>query len=338
MTTTLYFDDFLLYYEKAKILQDRNLGFLPPDTKVNDPLMDNITIYDCVERRVAGFSNMLQQLWYGSQNPKKHQINTNFDVLRHGWSLDTWLYVFLTHRMTGSGASFEHDHGFRNSILPTFGKQCLDITEMVDMIKMWNRPMFTSIGNQPPSIKKPNNSPYATGGAWFLCEYAPEFIKDLSAWLRQGSVKSIRGTVDWCIDWIVERGFKRFKFVLTAFAMDIAEYFPLLTDPYSHANYGSNAVKTLDLCYDSNGSKNAAFHDAAMDHLCQSVTAQFGTRVKPMDIEDVLCDSQRDWGNYVPKGYEYLRPDQVENRSIVTDFPKHATYNKHLEMWKGRLF
>ena len=34
------------------------------------------------------------------------------------WDRVEWFFVFLLHRITGSGASFEADHGYRNSILP----------------------------------------------------------------------------------------------------------------------------------------------------------------------------------------------------------------------------
>lgn len=99
MQTTSYFDDFLLYYKKAEILQNKNLGLVLSSVTANDPLMDHITIYDTISRKFAGFSNALQQLWCGSENPKKHQANPYFDGLREKWSLETWLFVFIVHRI-----------------------------------------------------------------------------------------------------------------------------------------------------------------------------------------------------------------------------------------------
>lgn len=326
MQTTCYFDDFLLYYQKAKILEDRNFGSLPPDTKCDDPIMDNITIYDTIHRRFAGFSNQLQQLWYGSENPKIHHRVSQYDDLRYRWDRTTWLYVFLVHRLTGSGASFQHDHGFRNTILPTFATKCADVDHMTEVIRMWNVPMYTSIGNQIPAFPKPQDG-YANGGKYYLCEFSPLMARDLMNWFSaNGGNKGIREVVDWCLDWNTEHGCKRFKFVLTAFVMDIAEYMPDLVDPRSHANYGKNALESLDLQFTPQIGKprNDAFYDAAMDFLCESVNGM------PYDVEDVLCDSIRYWENYIPKGYGHLTPEQIPNRSTITDHPKHVSYLNHL--------
>lgn len=334
MQTTAYYDDFLLYYKKAEILQKKNLGLVLSSVIANDPLMDHITIYDTISRKFAGFSNALQQLWCGSENPKQHQANPHFDGLREKWSTETWLFVFIVHRMTGSGASFQYDHGFRNSILATFGTRCLNIDEMIEIIFTWQGPMFTSIGNQPPSIKKPNNSTYATGGAYFFCEYGKQLAYDLAQWLRSGGIKTIRETVEFCLDWVSENGFKRFKFVLTAVAMDIAEYMSDLVDPRSHANYGKNALESLDLMFtpDEGKHRNDAFYDEVMDFLCDTVVGM------PYDVEDVLCDFVRAQENYIPKGYSHLSIDQIKYNSFDLHPVKHQSYHDHIKNLQSRLF
>ena len=77
ITLTPYFADFLLYYEKAKKLQnDCNLGGKPFVGHVGDDLMEQITIYDTVERQHAGFQNMLQDLWFGTKAPKYSTIGS----------------------------------------------------------------------------------------------------------------------------------------------------------------------------------------------------------------------------------------------------------------------
>jgi len=330
MYTTRYFDDFLLYYKKAEILEKRNFSILPPDTKCDDPLMDHITIYDTIHRKYAGFSNMLQQVWYGSSNPKVHQRVPEFDELKHKWDRTTWLYVFLVHRLTGSGASFQHDHGFRNTILPTLARQCSEIDCMTEVIRKWSVPMYTSIGNQIPAFPKPKDG-YANGGKYYLCELTPHMARDLMQWFdSNGGTKGIREVVDWCLDWNTEHGCKRFKFVMTAFVMDIAEYMPDLVDPRSHANYGKNAMESLDLMYspEAGESRNAAFYDKAMDHLCQTVGGM------PYDVEDVLCDSIRYWENYIPKGYSHLTLDQIQTRTTIVGHPKHPSYEGHVTVPK----
>ena len=126
LETTEYFEDFLRYYKLAeKVQNDCNLGGSPYLGSCGDDLIENITIYDTVERRHAGFQNMLQDLWLGSSAPKyykweeDHQSrNRSYDNLHERFSMEEWVYLFLVHRITGSGASFEADHGYRNTILP----------------------------------------------------------------------------------------------------------------------------------------------------------------------------------------------------------------------------
>ena len=60
---TDYFKDFILYAAKAKKVQNEcNLGGAPYVGSCGDDLIENVTIYDTVERKHAGFQNMLQDL------------------------------------------------------------------------------------------------------------------------------------------------------------------------------------------------------------------------------------------------------------------------------------
>ena len=64
------------YYPRALWLEDNcNLGSLSPTSEeanknVNDPLMQNVDIYNITVRRNAGFSNILEDLWFGDKTPK----------------------------------------------------------------------------------------------------------------------------------------------------------------------------------------------------------------------------------------------------------------------------
>ena len=155
------------YYPKAGWLQD-NVNWGPLDYEgpeaneiINDPLMQKIDIYDCKTRNAAGFSNVLQDLRFGSKTPKwrwqkeeRRKISASNDEI--SWPIVTWLYVMMCHRITGSGASFENDHGYRNNIIQYWGKH-RDIKDMAEDLvetKASGKPLFTSIGNQPPAPKK----------------------------------------------------------------------------------------------------------------------------------------------------------------------------------------
>lgn len=125
LVPTPYFWEAIDYVRKARILQEAALanggrGVKVP--KVGDPLMEAIPIYNTVQRRYAGFSNVLEQLWYGKDAPKfSANQDRKFVVMTEPWKklakvhTAEWLYICLAHRITGSGASFEWDHGWRNN-------------------------------------------------------------------------------------------------------------------------------------------------------------------------------------------------------------------------------
>ena len=189
-----YYQDFLAYYQKAKLVQKcANLGGYPYIGSCGDDLIENVTIYDTVERKHAGFQNMLQDLWFGSKAPKyykwsnEHKArNDSYNDQHKFWSRREWLWIFMFHRITGSGASFEQDHGYRNTVVPQLAK-LKTCEEMVRWVRNNDdTPMFTSIGNQIPmfpskhlweSLNK-SGFDYKTPGKLWLCECMTELVDD----------------------------------------------------------------------------------------------------------------------------------------------------------------
>lgn len=326
-----YYDDFLTYYDKAKVLQNEcNLGGKPYVGMVGDDLMEQVTIYDTVERRYAGFSNMLQDLWLGSANPKffkqpawMQERTMSYDGQHEKWNDYTWLYVFLLHRATGSGASFEGDHGYRNTILPHIAMK-RDVAAMVEFIKDYDQAMFTSIGNQIPPFPKPEQ-PYATGGKFYLATMAPRLIADVLEHIENAKFHGmrlvpIREIVDFMTEWHHSRGLRAFHFVFTAFAADIADYMPHYVDPKSHMYYGKNAKEAMELMATKVKGTKDQFYDSVM------AAAVRDTLGDPRDLEDVMCDFIRYQENYIPdnreKTYAHLDRAAVWNNSAITDHPK----------------
>jgi hypothetical protein len=337
ITTTHYYQDFLNYYQKAKILQNEcNLGGKPYIGMVDDDLMEQVTIYDTVERRYAGFSNMLQDIWLGSSNPKFFKQPTwmktrtlTYDKLYHKLTMYEWMYLFFVHRVTGSGASFEEDHGYRNTIIPHLAYMDT-VKEMADYIAKYDRPMFTSIGNQIPPFPKPTLDAAAegltTGGKYYLTKIAPELIHRTMDFLLleleiTGQKVPIRTIVDYMVDYHRSRGDRAFHFVFTAFAADLADYFPEFVDPKSHMYYGKNAQESMDLMATKAAKMNRMdFHDAVM------TKAMADTGGDPRDLEDVFCDYIRYLENYIPDNkqqtYAHLDRSKVWNNSEIWDHPK----------------
>jgi hypothetical protein len=353
---TQYYTDFIEYYKKAIQLQRRNLGlsFEP----IDDDLMNAVTIYDTVNRRYAGFSKVLEDLHYGPEPIKYREART-----KKAYSFDhaQWQFIHLVHRITGSGASFEKDHGYRNTIV----FELADALELggfdlaKEVVRKWdreNKAIFTSIGNQIPPFNKPN-PPYTRGGIEYLCEHADKIAISYAKWLESqpnGHNIGIRDAVDYVLDLQSTMGLKRYAFVLTAFVMDTAEYFPYLVDPMSHCYYGKNCQECLDLVGEIDGKKEIGY-DLIMESMCadvEDVMAQFvmdrkalgqptpdilprvstvqgilsPRTARPYDVEDVCCDYIRYIENHIPDNklgsYRHLDLKKVFHNSLVKNHPK----------------
>lgn len=326
-----YFEDFLLYAAKAKSVQNKcNLGGAPYIGSCGDDLIENVTIYDTVERKHAGFQNMIQDLWFADNAPKYYKWNQDHQVRSQGyrhlhetWSRREWLFVFLTHRITGSGASFEVDHGYRNTILPELAK-LKTAPEMVGWIRSYSGVMYTSIGNQIPAFPKPRGE-YKTGGKVYFGEYALqlvddvwEFVDDINSTGRKANIREI---VDFMCGWNRQRGMKAFHFQYTATVADLADYYTDIVEESSHMYYGKNAQEAMDLFASKIGRINKAqFYDVVMEE------AKIKTGGYPKDLEDVMCDYIRFVENYIPdnreKTYANLDRTKIWNTSIIKNHPK----------------
>ena len=323
---TRYFKDFEDYYVRASILNRRNAKLLSENTQTEDDLQNVIPIYDTVWRSWAGFSKMLEDAWKGPigiHAGKKKLPRPYKDLL----DLEAWLYVFLVHRITGSGASFERDHGYRNTVLvPLFNNidqlnlfdnfDTNEVNTMADFVfnYMKGAPIFTSIGNQIPPFNKPK-APYSRGGEMYLHLEAPKFVNKLSEYLTSAPKQvGIKKMTDWILDWHKSNGMKQYNFVLSAFAMDIAEYFPEYVDQQSHVYLGKNAEASLEYIFrkTGKGSKDL-FQDHCMEQLMKFAETDPAGPNTPYSIEDVLCDFIRYVKNYIPKQYarEGLNPKRL---------------------------
>lgn len=327
MIKTEFFHDFIDYYTKAWHLQEKNLG-TGIVTHVNDPLMDNITIYDTVNRRHAGFSKILEDI-HGKRIRKDLQKLQDCNDM---FSSKEYHFFHLMHRFSGSGASFQptflqdgsrnpKEHGYNNSLIPDLIlTMAMDGIEGVRYSVVHNKkPMVTSVGNQPPSLKNPDPTKYRLAQQYYFDQIAESFINDYLTFLMNNEYKNngptgIKEAVDFCCEWHKERGFKQWHFVMTAFVMDTAEYYPELVDPSSHCYYGANCIKAFDLMFikETQGRGNkAAWYEDCMTELCKAVDG------KPYDVEDVCCDIIRYWKEHIPKGYEHLTQEQRVNNSTL---------------------
>jgi hypothetical protein len=288
---TMDFVEFVSYWRRADQLQRANLG-LPATEVVKDELQLKVPIYDTTRRRYAGFSNVLEQLRYGEQSPK---IKTNRlhdrDYPEFRGSELEWFWLCLVHRCTGSGASFEQDHGWRNTIVPEAAAQG-SLRRMVQFVAKHPGPSCTSIGNQPPAVRKPHDLQGARNALQhYLANGGLALTMEFVRWLnRQRPAVPIKVAVDKALE--LNTGQKRFVFVLTAWVMDFAEYWPEKVDPQSDCYHGANARESWARFFGAGGQMTYDKGARLMADL---------TGTWPMDVEDVACDAVRWQENYIPK-------------------------------------
>ena len=149
--------------------------------------------------------------------------------------------------------------------------------------KASGRPMFTSIGNQPPAPKK------GVSNVDFMANELPEVINKFTDFLllkRRGH----KEIVDHLNEHNKKAGHRKFNFQYAAFSMDCSDYFPENADVDSHTYLGNNAVRCMKKL--SKGWKDDDFMDLLREK----------TGGKPKDLEDVMCDFVRFGQNYVPRG------------------------------------
>lgn len=339
---TPYFKDFINYYKKAEILQDQCVLGNEAYTKVgvDDNLMTQVYIYDVVNRQFADINNVVQDVWNGTKTSKIEQalrkngksyldILTEFDNKRDIWTRVEYMYAFLVHRITGSAASYVEDHGYRNTVVAKEFWKCDTIDQMVEAVRNYDQPMYTSKGCQIPGFPKltrtdlyHSSNTYAKPGKMYLCEVAPKMLSDLEKRLqyceKNNLTSPIRKIVDWMNEYNSSRKFNRFAFQYSLFVADLSDYYGVV-DADSKVYYGTAARYSLDLLAErKRGVKAMERHDA----LCELI--QEATGAKPKWIEHTLCDYKKFLYNRIPAGpmYEHLDRKKVFGNSIATNYPK----------------
>lgn len=276
-------DKFISYYNKAKMMQELKFeGGNWTEQDVDDPLIWNIPIYDVVNRKYAAFSSLLEAISKRENDPKgngKHFKDLNINS-------EDFVKLCYLFRLCGSGINYipkTEDpwgtHGFGNFWVIDFLRQNKsDPKEWIDYIP--DKKFCDVKGYLLPMIK---------GGLKnFIEKNSMNLVDHMTQYMQSHELVCIKDFVDEGNSWLMNRGFKRQNFVLTAFAMDMAEYFPTLVDRDSDVYVGSNAKKCLKQIMP--GVK----HDKALRDLCKLT----GGYSKPYDMEDVACDFIRYMDNF----------------------------------------
>lgn len=352
--TTKYYDEFIRYFNLALKQQElSNLGMVPhAESGMNDPLMEHIQLYDVVERKYAGFSQIVNDVFYGwtpdhpywehmqagKIYPQREEVAKKWTGRQNIFGLEEWLYIFILHRVCGSAINYAtKPSGYHNTILFHL-HECNTIEEMCEVIKHHPDPFYTSVGYQFPAFPKPPQPKlaedsfvgmanfskpeyvYKRGGDYFLCEFAPRLARDMAEYLRKGGKKDLRQLGQWMFDWNAANGLRAYRFQYAAVIADVADWYPEYINRESMFYYGTNAVECIGYLADpvsGGGKKSEEFLDAVMTKIYED------TGSLPYNAEDVACDFIRWIENYLRPGadYNHIDMDTLWNSSSITDHP-----------------
>lgn len=339
--TTQYYDEYIRYFNLAKEQQEKcNVSLNPPygmiphaESDMNDDLLHYVELYDVVERKYAGFSQIVNDCFYGwtEEHPywKKMEagkITRQRDTIAKNWTgkhadfkLPEWLYIFILHRVCGSAINYStKPSGYHNTIL--FGlHNCKTIEDMVEMVNNYPSSFYTSVGYQFPAFPKPPaESRYKKGGDYYLSEYAPRLARELAEYLESGGQRSLREIGSFMLDWNVKNGLRQYHFQYAAVVADVADWYPQYVDKTSPFYYGTNAVECISyLAKPTSKMKQEEFLDKVMMKIYED------TKAYPYNAEDVCCDFIRWVENYVRPGsdYDHLDFDDVWSSCRIKDHP-----------------
>jgi hypothetical protein len=338
--TTLYYDEYLRYYnmaldqqKKCNVANEAPYGMVPHlESNMNDDLMENIELYDVVERKYAGFSQIVNDIFYGwteehpywekmkvgKCSPLRETAAKNWTGKRKVLDLPEWLYLFILHRVTGSATDYgKKPSGYWNSLLHVLHKADT-IEQMIWHLERTKNPIYTSIGYQFPAFPKPQGK-WKKGGDYYLAEYAPKLAREMAEWLQSSSEKKdLREIGEFMGKWNEDHGLRRYTFQYAAVVADVADWFPQYVNKESMFYYGTNAVECISyLAKPTQKMKKEVFLDAVMTKIYEDTGAY------PYNAEDVCCDFIRWVENYVRPGshYSHINLDEVWSSSRIKNHP-----------------
>jgi hypothetical protein len=339
--TTKYYDEYIRYFNLALDQQKKcNVSDEPPygmlahiDSDMNDELFHHVELYDVVERKYAGFSQIVNDCFYGwtEEHPywKKMEagkITRQREVVAHDWTgkhkdfkLPEWLYIFILHRVCGSAINYStKPSGYHNTLLFNLHK-ATTIEGMTEIVNKHPKPFYTSVGYQFPAFPKPPvGSNYKRNGDYYLTEFAPRLARDLAEFLEKGGKRDLREIGDFMLKWNVDNGLRQYHFQYAAVVADIADWYPQYVNKESPFYYGTNAVECISyLAKPTSKMKPIEFLDKVMEKIYEDVKSY------PYNAEDVCCDFIRWVENYVRPGadYDHLDFDNVWSSCKIKDHP-----------------
>lgn len=328
MENSFYINEDLLmalddYHNKTMLMENHVIEKKPYvgnlEQSINDDLIFNVPIYDMGSRKYAAFCSFTEAIWKKNNDVKgngkyfnNHNINNDFD----------YFILFYLFRLCGSGINYKPKvnnfigtHGFGNFwIIYSVLKNKYKHEEWLEELKNINKPFTDNKGYLLPQFSFKNQS--GNHLKKFILEYSKELINFIYNELLYKKL-DIYQITDLGNKWLNDRGFKKQNFVLTAFAADLAEYFPNKVNRFGLVYAGTNAVKCIKAIFPKKNKKTSEFE--YINDVLQFQSKRYN--LTPIDCEDSRnCDVVRYFQEYQSKYHiEKNKGKIMKNNSVLKE-------------------
>jgi len=313
------------YHNKSLLMQkyhfegnEDKLTLIDLKSKVNDDLIFHVPIYDMLDRKYASFCSLLEALDKKENDPKNNGIHFMHVNELSEINKFTLYYLF---RLSGSGINyipkiddeFRNTHGFGNFwITEMLLDNNINRNEWLDVLKDLKTPFTNNKGYMLPQFSFKGQ----TGDHLkkYIFDYSFKLVDQIYEYVLKEK-REIYQVVDYGNSILQSYGLKRQNFVLTAFAIDIAEYFPNYVNPNSRLYAGTNATKCIHSIFEKKERKIKEF-DFINDCL-SFLSERYETT--PYSVEDSrACDIVRYIQEYQSKDHIEMNSGIIyENNSIL---------------------
>lgn len=307
------------YHEKSMLMEkhviEKKHFYGDLEKTVNDDLIYNVPIYDMGSRKYAAFCNFTQAVFLKQEDVKgygSHFCHVRLD----NESAVCLLYLF---RLCGSGINYEPVEHKNDLFQPSFiGKHGFGnfwiVKELLEgrfTITEW----FDSLRN--------TRFPFSNNKGYII----PQFKQGLKSWILEHSLDLVRSIINYALiqkrdvyqitdygnNILKSKGFNRQNFVLTAFAADLAEYYPELVNKDGYTYAGTQATKCIKAIFKK--TKRVSEFEY-INQVLQFQAKRYN--LTPIDCEDSRnCDVVRYFKDYQSKDHIRSNGREYKNNSIL---------------------
>lgn len=296
---------------------------------VDDDLIYNVPIYDMGSRKYAAFCNFTQAVFLKQEDVKGY--GNHFRHVR--LDNESAIYLLYLFRLCGSGINYKPVERKSDLFQPSFiGKHGFGNFWIVNELLQGR----CTISEWHNSLKN-NSAPFSNNKGYII----PQFKQGLKSWILEHALDLVRSIINYALiqkrdvyqitDYgnhiLKSKGFNRQNFVLTAFAADLAEYYPELVNKNGYMYAGTQATRCIKAIFKKT-KKVSEFE--YINQVLQFQAKRYN--LTPIDCEDSRnCDVVRYFKDYQSKHHIEANGRPYKNNSVLKKLWTKSQYANFLK-------